>query len=307
MNSCSESIPKKGEKSKKNQNKNIQNIKSKFFLEKMFYILSRKKLLNIIQYNKQTQNILEININDYKKYCELYSPIEIEIIPAKDKYGKFINIYADKSFYHIYFNDCKNEVKKNYLIENDKVEKIKIKIDYRIQNFIQLFKECFCIQSIYFTKFYRININNMKNIFYGCSSLKEINLSNFNTNNVIDLSGMFYGCSSLKDINLSNFNTNNVTNIGGMFYGCSSLEEINLSNFNTHNVTDMSGMFSSCSSLKKINLSNFDTHNVTNMSGMFYGCSSLKKINLSNFDTHNVTNIGWNVRGMFIVKRNKFI
>ena len=134
----------------------------------MFYILSRKKLLNIIQYNKQTQNILDININDYKEYCELYSPIEIEIIPAKDMYGKFINIYADKSFYHIYFNDCKNEVKKNYLTENDKVGKIKIIIDYRLEDFVSLFSDCFCLLSIYFRKFYRINIINMRAMFYGC-------------------------------------------------------------------------------------------------------------------------------------------
>ena len=47
--------------------------------------------------------------------------IELEVIPAKNKYGKFINIKKEEeSFYHIYFNDNKEEeIKRNFLNENE--------------------------------------------------------------------------------------------------------------------------------------------------------------------------------------------
>ena len=51
--------------------------------------------------NKRIQNRLNLDVRDYKEYCE----IEIEIIPTKGKYGKFININEndenDKLNYHI--------------------------------------------------------------------------------------------------------------------------------------------------------------------------------------------------------------
>ena len=233
----------------KTESKDIfKNLKSDFFLRKLFNNLLRKKSLNIIKYNNNIKERINISIKDYKKYSELYSSIEIELKPVKNEYGKFIEMNEEnKKYFHIYFNDNKEEIKRNYLNENDNVEKLKIIIDYQIKSFIGLFKECKCIEYIYFKKFYRINITNMRYMFYGCSSLKELNLSNFNTNNVTNMWDMFYGCSSLKELNLSNFNTNNVTNMWNMFYGCSSLKELNLSNFNTNNVTDMRYMFYKCS------------------------------------------------------------
>ena len=73
-----------------------------------------KKKLEIVKYNKRIQNRLNLSVKDYKEeYCE----IEIEIIPITNGYGKFINIEGDKSYYHIYFNDDKNEIKKYSSIE----------------------------------------------------------------------------------------------------------------------------------------------------------------------------------------------
>ena len=151
MDSCNEINSEKGRISKENNNKNyLKKIKSEYFLEKFLFSLSKKKLLNIIKYNKTIQNILDININNYKKYSEIYSPIEIEIIPVKDKYGTFINMITGfERFYHIYFNGSKKEVQKKYFTENDNVEKIKIIIDYKIESFVNLFINCSCIQSIY--------------------------------------------------------------------------------------------------------------------------------------------------------------
>ena len=107
------------------------------------------------------KNRININIKDYKEYSEIYSSIEIEIKPVKNKYGKFINMNENEIYYHIYFNDNKEEIKRNYLNENDNVSKIKIIIDYQFKSFEKLFYYCECIQSIYFKKFSRNNISDM--------------------------------------------------------------------------------------------------------------------------------------------------
>ena len=84
-----------------------ENIKSRYILSKIYDIMPKKKKLEIVKYNKRIQNRLNLSIKDYKEYCE----IEIEIIPIKDKYGKFIYIKEkDKLYYHIYFNDNKKEI-----------------------------------------------------------------------------------------------------------------------------------------------------------------------------------------------------
>ena len=207
----------------KTQLKNqIDNLKSKYILQKIFDNLPKKKSFEIIKYNKKIQKRVNIDINDYKVFREKYSEIIIEIIPGNNKYGKFINIKdKEELYYHIYFNNNKQEIKRNYITENDNVTKIDTMIDYQVKSFEKLFSSCECIESINFKKFYRNNIIDMRSMFSECSSLKEINLSNFNTNNVTDMSAMFNGCSSLKEINLSNFNTNNVTYMYEMSSGCS--------------------------------------------------------------------------------------
>ena len=272
----------------KKSNDIFENIKSDYFLQKIIGNIKRNKSLEIMKYNKKLQKRLNLSIKDYKEYSQLFSPIEIELKTVDNKYEKFINIYENKEYYHIYFDDSKDEIKRSYLNENEKVKIIKIIIDHQITSLKSLFLGVKCISSIFFKKFNRINITDMSYMFHGCSSLKELNLSKFNTNNVTDMSFIFSKCSSLKELNLSKFNTYNVTNMTSMFYKCSSLKEINISNFNTNKVTNMSGMFAFCSSLHELNLSNFNTNNVIDMTQMFYQCSSLKELNLSNFNTDNV-------------------
>ena len=85
-------------KVEKNQLKSAskyENIKADYFLRKVFDNLEKKKTLNIVKYNKNIKERINININDYKEYSEKYSSIEIEIKPFNDKYGKFINIEKD--------------------------------------------------------------------------------------------------------------------------------------------------------------------------------------------------------------------
>ena len=272
---------------------NIGKVKSKYILKRIFNHIFNKKLLEIIRYNKKMQNRLDISIKTYIKLAFYFSSIEIEIIPSKTKFGKFINITEfEKIFYHIYFNDNNIEIKNKYAIkEEDKVEKIKIIINYQIRSFEKLFQFCECIKSINFKKFSRININNMSYMFYGCTNLKSLNLSNFITYNVKYMSHMFANCSSLEKLNLSNFDTQNVYNMSYMFSGCSSLKKLKISNFKTNKTNNMSFMFYKCSSLKEINLSNFNTENVTNMEYMFYHCSSLKELDVTNFNTNKLENI----------------
>ena len=167
----------------------INNIKSKYILKKIFYNLNEDKSLKTIKHNKNLQSRLNINFNEYKKY----SNIEIELIPLKNEFGKFINIpNGEESYFHIYYNGNKKETKKtkrNYLDENDRVIIIKIIILYHVKKYDELFKECKCIGSIRFkTEFYTKDINSMKGMFYGCSSLIELELSNFITDNVTDMS-----------------------------------------------------------------------------------------------------------------------
>ena len=156
---------------------NLKNIKSNYILKLIYSNIPTNKSLKIIKYNKKIQNRLNISAKDYEECCKTYSPIEIIIIPVNKKYGKFINnSNENENFFHIFFNDNKQEIKRNYIEENDKVSKIRIKIDYQIMSFEKLFYKCDCIKSINFTTFYRTNINNMKYMFYGCSSLTELNL-----------------------------------------------------------------------------------------------------------------------------------
>ena len=77
----------------------FDNLKNDFFLIKIFDNMQRKKTLEIVKCNKRIQKRLNININDYKEFCETCTPIEIEIIPAKGKYGKFINLKAEDELF----------------------------------------------------------------------------------------------------------------------------------------------------------------------------------------------------------------
>ena len=270
------------------------NLKSDFFLRKISDCLSGKISLEIVKYNKYLQQRLKLNINNYKEFCQKYSSIELEIKPNNYKenndYNKFINITdkENEQYIHIFFNDNKEETKKHFLSEDDKVTKINIIIDYQINSFKTLFYKCNQIESICFKKFFRNNITCMRSMFDNCTLLKELNLSNFNTENVTDMGFMFYECTSLKKLDLSSFKTNNVIKMDNMFSTCSSLEELNISNFNTNNVINMSGMFYECSLLKELNLSNFNTDKVRYIDHMFEYCSSLKEINVSTFNLKNV-------------------
>ena len=136
--------------SKKEQSKEFDNLKSNFILRKIFNMIKINKSLVIMKNNKKLQKRLNISIDDYKE-C---SKIEIELKLADNEYDKFINISdKEKEYYHIYFDNSNEEIKRNKLKKNEEVKIIKIIIDYQIKSFEGLFDNCKCINSIFFKKF----------------------------------------------------------------------------------------------------------------------------------------------------------
>ena len=246
-------------------------IRSKYILKEIYTTLKSNRLLEIIRYNKNLKNKLNINAKDYIKE---YSKIVIEIIPneknEKNDYN-FINIKNRfKPYFHIFFNDNDNEeITRCSVNQKEKVAKIKIIIDYKIKSLFKLFKDCECIKAMNIIKFNNKNIKNMSYMFSGCSSLKKLNINKFITNKVINMSKMFYGCSSLEELNISSFNTSKVENMSKMFFGCSSIKKLDLSNFNTNNVKNMNYMFVNCLSLKELNISNFIINNSVKIYNIF--------------------------------------
>ena len=122
-------------------NNQLKNVKSDYFIQKFFGYMTERKSLETIRYNKSIQKRIDININHYKAFSEEYSSIELDIIPMKGEYGKFINIREeDKKFFHIYINDNKKkEIKNTSLNIDDNISKISIIIDYQIKSFSELF------------------------------------------------------------------------------------------------------------------------------------------------------------------------
>ena len=76
----------------------LENINSKYILSKIYDNMTKKKKLKIVKYNKKIQNRLNLDVKDYEEYCK----IEIEIIPAKGKYGRFIYIDVMMNYIIIY-------------------------------------------------------------------------------------------------------------------------------------------------------------------------------------------------------------
>ena len=89
--------------SKKKSKDLFEKTKSNFFLQKLFGFLTKKKLLNLIKYNKNIQKRINININDYKEFSETYSSIEIEIKPGNNRRYIFIQNKEEIKNIIIYF------------------------------------------------------------------------------------------------------------------------------------------------------------------------------------------------------------
>ena len=53
----------------------IENIKSRYILSKIYDIMTKKKKLEIVKYNKKIQNRINLSVKNYKEYSEIFKPI----------------------------------------------------------------------------------------------------------------------------------------------------------------------------------------------------------------------------------------
>ena len=276
--------------------KHIFNVKSSIILKHIFNNLKQKKLLEIIRYNKRLQNEFNKNIKDYYKES---IKIIIDIIPHF--YGNesiILKLNCDKKYYHLYFDDNKEEIDKTKpIFKSDKFKKIKIKIDHEVKSLNRLFSVSSCFKKIDVIKFNRNDINDISYMFEECYEVEEINFYDFPKDGIIHVEGLFSKCDKLKKLNISKFNTNNVEDMSYMFEGCRNLEKLDTSNFRTDKVKAMNNMFEECCSLKYLNLSNFNTEKVTTMKSMFFKCCGLKILNISSFKTQNVEDMQFMFEG----------
>ena len=222
----------------------LNSIKSNHILGKIIKEYIKKNIyLNIICHNKYLQSRLKISNKTYEE-C---SQIIFELIPINQLFKEknyIVNPRGNETLFHIYINESNNEFNRFYITPEDKVNKIKVLIDYKIFSIYELFKDCDCLKEIKLTQFYRKGFNDLSKMFNGCSKLEKLDITLLKTTHVTNMSSMFNGCSSLSKINLKNFDTKNVTKMNFMFNGCTKLQEIyGLENFRTEKVINMEYMF----------------------------------------------------------------
>ena len=243
----------------------IAKIRSKYIFEKIIKLIRPKTKFKLFKYNKKYQHILRMNLDSYKEYESVYSPIVLVVKPENNRSTKLINVdETDLNFVHIFINNENQEFKKTY-IESDDMYYLLEYIDYRIHSFKRLFLNCYHLKEINFINFKRNNIFTMKQMFFNCSALENIEFTEFNTENVLNMSYMFYNCLSIKEIYLYNFNTFKVHDMSYMFYNCILTNYICLSPFKTNNVKFMNHMFYNCVKINTLDLNLFNTKEVTTM------------------------------------------
>ena len=93
---------------KQNVDANLKNIKSKYIIKILFYHLDEKIKLKLIKYDKNLQNIIDINLNNYIFFSGRY--IEFEA----DGKGKEYDSYDRLKFEGEYLNGKRNGKGKEY-------------------------------------------------------------------------------------------------------------------------------------------------------------------------------------------------
>ena len=192
----------------------LSNIKSKIIIKEIFKNIKEIKLLKIIRHNKKLHSQLNKDINNYKKFS--YIEIEIYLNSKENGCGKFINI-SNEQYFHIYFNNNDEEIKRDIIYKNEGVKKIKVIIDHKIKSLRGLFGGCGCIYKIKFIRCNREDKIDISHMFDGCNSLKILDLSNFNVINLINVKHLLYGCNSLNKLYYPKLNKKNIITISYIF------------------------------------------------------------------------------------------
>ena len=86
----------------------LEKIKSKYFIRRLFVLADEKDKLDIIKYNKNMQNVLDISLINYKIFSKRY------IIYGKNGKGKEYNWYGELIFEGEYLNRKRNGKGKEY-------------------------------------------------------------------------------------------------------------------------------------------------------------------------------------------------
>ena len=86
----------------------LGNIKSSFVLRNVFSLINIRRYLKIISYNKNLQNILKVNINDFKRVTGKY------IIGEINGYGKEYDSKDNLLFEGEYLKGKRNGKGKEY-------------------------------------------------------------------------------------------------------------------------------------------------------------------------------------------------
>ena len=163
-------------------NKNLKkcsifDIKSKYLIIKIFDQLKPQIFFRIIKYNKKIKNKLDIKIEEFLG-------IEIELIPKENTCGQFIQ--KNNKYFHIYFNDENEEIKRNCLTKDDKVNKIRIIIDNNVDSFEK------------FNFFNEVQLLNILLIYFNCLPLKLERSNSFKEKQYLNINDISITFSVLK-------------------------------------------------------------------------------------------------------------
>ena len=87
----------------------LDSIKSLFFIKKIFSYLDEERKLKLIKYNKKKQDLIEINLFNYKIFSGRYIQYE------ENKKGKEYSCYNDNILFEgEYLNGNRNGIGKEY-------------------------------------------------------------------------------------------------------------------------------------------------------------------------------------------------
>jgi len=87
----------------------LEKMKSTYYIIKLFLYIDDRKKLKLIKYNKKTQKLLDININNYKLFKRKY------VVFNKNGIAKEYGIYDDKLIFEgEYLNGERNGKGKEY-------------------------------------------------------------------------------------------------------------------------------------------------------------------------------------------------
>ena len=176
---------------------------------------------------------------------------------------KFLNEHEGKIDIKI------NEIQKSLRQINEgedgkKMINVKIKIDYKLSNFSEMFEGCKDIINIDLSKIEGSIIKDMSNLFKDCSNLEIVNFGKLDTSKVTSMKYLFKGCTSLSEIiGLENLNTSHLNTINGMFAGCKQLYYVNLSSFNLSNIKEKKWIFNKNDNLTYVDLRNSKNINIS--------------------------------------------